>query len=81
MWPDTGVRVLEGGNAAWIAAGHGTETGISRPTTTIDDLWYKPYDHEHANGFERHARNYLDWEVALLEQVRRDPSIRFRAFS
>lgn len=81
MWPDAAVPLLEGGNAAWFAAGHGTEAGISRPTTTVDDVWYKPYDHEHASSFERHARDYLDWEMALAEQIRRDPSIRFRRFS
>jgi len=25
-------------------------------------------------------QDYLDWEVALVEQIKRDPTIRFRAF-
>ncbi|HEY6822098.1 MAG TPA: hypothetical protein VI321_08750, partial [Burkholderiales bacterium] len=37
----------------------------------------KPYDHDHEAGFEQHAREYLAWEVALLEQIKRDPTIRF----
>jgi rhodanese-related sulfurtransferase len=78
LWP--GVRVLEGGNRAWRAAKLATESGMSRPTTTLDDVWYKPYDHEHASDYEKHARAYLDWEVALVEQIRRDPAIRFRAY-
>ena len=82
LWPDADVLVIEGGNAAWVAAGLATETGIGphNATTTLDDVWYKPYDHEHEGAYEKHARAYLDWEVALVEQIRRDPTIRFRAY-
>src|SRR5512134_3234233 len=69
------VTVLEGGNAAWRGP---TESGAERATTTRDDVWYKPYDH--SADYLKHARDYLDWEVALVEQVKRDPTIRFRAF-
>ena len=31
--------------------------------------------------YERHARDYLDWEVALLEQIKRDPTVEFRDYS
>ena len=54
-----------------------TESGIDRATTTRDDVWYKPYDH--SADYLKHAREYLDWEVALVEQIKRDPTIRFRA--
>ena len=76
LWPQAEVRVLEGGNAAWKGE---WESGTERATTTRDDVWYKPYDH--AADFVRHAREYLDWEVALVEQIKRDPTIRFRAYS
>jgi rhodanese-related sulfurtransferase len=69
------VTVLEGGNAAWRGP---TESGVERATTTRDDVWYKPYDH--TADYLKHAREYLDWEVALVEQIKRDPAIRFRAF-
>jgi rhodanese-related sulfurtransferase len=69
------VTVLEGGNAAWKGP---TESGVERATTTRDDVWYKPYDH--TADYLKHAREYLDWEVALVEQIKRDPTIRFRAF-
>ncbi len=81
LWPHARVQVLAGGNAAWLAAGLPTEDGIgANASTTLDDVWYKPYDHEHGADYEKHARAYLDWEVALVEQIKRDPAIRFRAY-
>ncbi|OGA40463.1 MAG: hypothetical protein A3G28_03865 [Betaproteobacteria bacterium RIFCSPLOWO2_12_FULL_68_19] len=79
LWPGAQVRFLEGGNAAWFAAGLPAQTGIERATTALDDVWYKPYDH--GADYEKHARDYLSWEVALVEQIKRDPAIRFRVFS
>ena len=78
MWPAAQVRVLEGGNAAWFAPGKPSESGVDRATTVRDDVWYKPYDH--ASDYEKHARDYLAWEIALVEQIKRDPLIRFRAY-
>ena len=75
LWNSSEIAVLEGGNAAWTGA---TESGVERATTTRDDVWYKPYDH--ASDYLKHAREYLDWEVALVEQVKRDPTIRFRVY-
>jgi 3-mercaptopyruvate sulfurtransferase SseA len=74
------VKVLEGGNKAWRAAGLAVESGMKKPTTALDDVWYKPYDHEAGADYEKHARAYLDWEVALVEQIKRDPAIRFRTY-
>ena len=76
LWPEAKVKVLHGGNAAWKAAGGASETGTGRATTTLDDVWYKPYDH--GADAAKHARDYLEWEIALVEQIKRDPSIRFR---
>jgi rhodanese-related sulfurtransferase len=78
LWPDADVSVLKGGNAIWFAAKLPAETGIGNATTTPDDVWYKPYDH--AQDYEKHARAYLSWEAALVEQIKRDPTIRFRAY-
>jgi rhodanese-related sulfurtransferase len=72
LWPNATVRVLEGGNAAWRGP---WEAGHERATTMRDDVWYKPYDH--AADYEKHAREYLAWEMALIEQIKRDPTIRF----
>jgi rhodanese-related sulfurtransferase len=75
QFPDADINVLEGGNAAWKGP---TESGVERATTTRDDVWYKPYDH--ASDYKKHARDYLSWEVALVEQIKRDPTIRFRSY-
>ena len=78
LWPDAEVTVLKGGNAMWFAVKLAVDTGIDNATTSTDDVWYKPYDH--ALDYEKHARAYLSWEVALVEQIKRDPAIRFRAY-
>lgn len=75
VWPGADVNVLEGGNAAWKGE---WESGVERATTARDDVWYKPYDH--ASDYQKHARDYLAWEVALVDQIKRDPTIRFRAY-
>jgi rhodanese-related sulfurtransferase len=75
LWPQAVVRVLDGGNAAWKGE---WEEGLGRATTAIDDVWYKPYDH--GKDYEKHAREYLTWEVGLVDQIKRDPTIRFRAY-
>lgn len=80
LWPGVAVQVLGGGNAAWFDAGLPAQTGIERATTAPDDVWYKPYDHEQEQDYEKHARAYLDWELGLVEQIKRDPAIRFRAY-
>ncbi len=78
LWPQVRVRVLAGGNAAWFAAKRPVEAGIERATTATNNVWYKPYDH--GADYEKHAREYLSWEVALVEQIRRDPAVRFKEF-
>jgi rhodanese-related sulfurtransferase len=78
LWPDAEVSVLKGGNAMWFAVKLPVDRGIENATTATDDVWYKPYDH--AEDYEKHARAYLSWEVALVEQIKRDPAIRFRAY-
>jgi len=78
-WPSAEILVLEGGNSAWFAAGLPAEQGLDRATTANDDVWYKPYDHP-GDVEKQHMRDYLDWEVALVDQIKRDPTIKFRAF-
>lgn len=79
LWPNAEIAVLAGGNAAWFAAELPIEKGLDRATTANDDVWYKPYDHP-ADALKQHMQSYLDWEVALVEQIKRDPTIKFEAF-
>jgi hypothetical protein len=79
-WPDADVRALAGGNKAWRHTDHPMEPGFDRATTEADDVWYKPYDHDEA-VVRQHMEDYLTWEVALVEQVERDPTVSFPTFA
>jgi rhodanese-related sulfurtransferase len=70
------VQVLEGGTAAWKAAGLSLETGATRLAAETDDVWYRPYDRQ--SQIEQAMKDYLDWEVALVEQLKREPYLTFR---
>jgi rhodanese-related sulfurtransferase len=76
-WP--GTTVLGGGTAAWTALGYPLEEGPGRPSTGADDVSYKPYDEDRAVAHER-MRDYLEWEVALPQQIDGDELVRFRHF-
>ena len=72
------VEALRGGTERWLADGHATEAGLARTVGPTDDVWYKPYEHRGAQ--EKFMREYLTWEVALVEQIERDGTTRFRTF-
>jgi len=72
------ARALEGGTAAWRAAGLPMEDGETRMLEPPEDVWYKPYDRK--AQVEAAMQDYLQWEVNLLEQIRRDPDCRFKDF-
>jgi rhodanese-related sulfurtransferase len=73
------VAALEGGTQAWKAAGLPMEAGETRMLEPpAEDVWYKPYDRK--SQVEAAMQDYLTWEVALVEQIRRDPDCRFRDF-
>jgi len=73
------VKVLQGGTAAWQAAGLPLETGLARLADTTDDVWYRPYDR--TANVEEAMKDYLTWEVNLVKQIERDDDVRFRAFA
>ena len=62
--------VLEGGTAAWIAAGYPVETGLTRQASQPDDVYRRPY--EGTDNAASAMQAYLDWEFGLVEQLRRD---------
>jgi rhodanese-related sulfurtransferase len=71
------VSVLDGGTAAWTAAGFPLEPGTTRMLDDADDVYYLPYDHP--DRVEQAMRDYLTWEVALVDQLARE-GVRFPAF-
>jgi rhodanese-related sulfurtransferase len=69
------VRFLEGGNAAWQAAGHPLTDDDARMADEPVDVWLKPY--ERPNDTAAAMKDYLSWEVDLLARIERDGSTRF----
>ncbi len=69
------VAVLAGGMKAWHDAKLAVETGHTRMADTPTDVWYRPYDFK--EDVEAAMRQYLDWEVDLVPQVKRDGDASF----
>ncbi|MCC8402680.1 rhodanese-related sulfurtransferase [Paraburkholderia sp. MMS20-SJTN17] len=64
------VHVLEGGTAAWIAAGLPAEAGDQRLASPRIDRYRRPYE---GTDNAREAMNaYLEWEYGLVAQLDRD---------
>ncbi len=76
---DLPVKVLDGGTAAWSAAGKALAEGLEKMADEREDVWLKPYDHD--KSVEDRMRDYLTWEVDLVEQIERDGDHRFRVFA
>jgi len=73
------VKVLEGGTAAWRKAGLPLAEGEQHALDDLtDDAVMKPYDH--GEGAEQAMRDYLSWELNLVEQIERDGDARFERF-
>ena len=80
LWPDAEVVALAAGNKGWRHADYDMDPGFDRATTDANDVWYKPYDHDDDDAVEQHMRDYLTWEIALVEQLDRDPTVSFPSF-
>ena len=64
------VCVLEGGTAAWRAAGYPLEAGGAANADEPEDRLLKPYQRE--AGVEQAMRDYLRWELGLVQEIARD---------
>jgi 3-mercaptopyruvate sulfurtransferase SseA len=73
---DEPVQVLTGGTSAWIAAGKQVTTGAEHLADVANDVWLRPYEKDW--GVEDSMREYLTWEVGLVEQLERDGTARFQ---
>jgi rhodanese-related sulfurtransferase len=72
------VAILAGGMKAWRDAKLPVETGHTRMADPPSDVWYRPYDNN--QDVEAAMRQYLDWEVDLVPQVKRDGDATFSVF-
>jgi len=71
------VRFLNGGNAAWGAAGYPFSPEARMADEPVDQ-WRKPY--EGAGDTTAAMRDYLAWETDLLPRIARDGSLQFDRF-
>lgn len=74
--PTMPIRVLEGGTESWVKAGLPAAEGLEHVLCEVDDVWYKPYEQKDAP--QEAMRDYLTWEVALIDQIERDGDAGFR---
>jgi rhodanese-related sulfurtransferase len=72
---DHPVRFLDGGNAAWHAAGHPLTADDPRMADEAVDMWLKPY--ERPNDTTKAMSEYLSWEVDLVARIERDGTTNF----
>jgi rhodanese-related sulfurtransferase len=70
-----GICALDGGTAAWRAAGLPLAKDREAMADTPDDCWRRPYDPYAApDARER----YLSWEIDLVHQIEREGDVGFR---
>ena len=69
------VHALAGGTQAWADSGHTLEEGESHMASEPTDVWLKPY--ERKGTVEDFMNEYLTWEIALVDQIKRDDTVSF----
>jgi len=70
------VMAVAGGTQAWISAGFPVETGSSHMTSPPDDVVLSA--RERGQGREEAMREYLAWEINLVNDMATDDDQRFR---
>jgi rhodanese-related sulfurtransferase len=75
---DAPARFLDGGNAAWQAAGLFLTADDPKMADEPVDIWLKPY--ERPNDTTAAMNEYLSWEVDLLARIERDGTTSFVQF-
>jgi rhodanese-related sulfurtransferase len=69
------IRVLDGGTAAWRAAGLPLAKDREAMADTPNDCWRRPYDPYAGEGARE---RYLRWEIDLVHQMEREGDLGFR---
>jgi rhodanese-related sulfurtransferase len=70
------VMTLAGGTQAWVRAGLPLERGATRMTDQPDDVFLSP--RERGQNREAAMREYLTWEINLVNDMAEDDDHRFR---
>ena len=73
----TDIAQLDGGFAAWRKAGLAVETSANQPPDA-DCIDYLFFTHDRHEGNAAAARQYLAWELGLLEQLDAQERASFR---
>lgn len=79
---DSGCEVvlLDGGRPAWLAAGLPMQSGMTAVLSEPQDTYLRPYDRSNRADIEKAMNDYLSWEVALVEQIKKAGGLSFRYF-
>ena len=72
----TPVMTLAGGTQAWVQAGLPLEAGATRMADQADDVFLMP--RERGQDREAAMREYLTWEINLVNDMAKDDDHRFR---
>jgi rhodanese-related sulfurtransferase len=70
------VTTLAGGTQGWVQAGLPLETGATRMANQADDVFLSP--RERGQNREDAMREYLTWEINLVNDMAGDDDHRFR---
>ncbi|CAO3436582.1 rhodanese-like domain-containing protein [Azospirillum doebereinerae] len=68
--------LLEGGTQGWVAAGLPLSTALDRLGPEPDDVYKRPY--EGTDNSAAAMQGYIDWELELVAQLKRDGAHNFR---
>jgi rhodanese-related sulfurtransferase len=75
------VLVLDAGRAGWSAAGLAMQSGMTAVLSLPQDTYLRPYDRSNRAEIEKAMNDYLNWEVALVEQIKKAGGLSFRRFA
>ncbi|MFT5447496.1 MAG: rhodanese-related sulfurtransferase [Gammaproteobacteria bacterium] len=70
------VVTLEGGTQAWVAAGYALQSGATRMASKAIDIRLKA--REQGKDIEQAMREYLAWEIQLVDDMAADDDHRFQ---
>jgi len=74
------VLLLDGGSAAWCAAGLPMQSGMTAVLSEPQDTYLRPYDRSNRAEIEKAMNDYLTWEIALVEQIKKAGGLSFRHY-